>query len=617
MRSLLCLSLLFAGVPAFAELPKDVKDFLGAPPPRFEKAFLRPARDLKAAHKLLVDKKIDAALNKLLPLANGELGEHASFELAFLYRDKKQFSKSNAMAEKVLRNYPGTVYAERLRDLLEENECSEGLQAKGASAVPMLERCLWRQPWKAWGSLEPQANKLYEALKKAKDPMLDPFVAEWIQAMPASSALRQRIAREIPAQKLTALADLARFRSRSGNAPGVKAVFPDAELFDKAMKLALQENWKEANKSFREFLAEFPVSEHADRAQYWVARTEDKLGNSEEAKKIFTQILEDTPFTYYGLQAALYLKYDWSPTLAATSQLPDVKWQGALLSRQALSLWRLRALLENGLLDYAREEARFLTAARGNGAGVGQEDPKGALMMARLFQEAGFSIAAFSHAYAALSLDRSLISEASTRLIFPRFYSEEFSKASEASGVHPLLLASVAKQESAFIPNATSRADALGLLQLLPLTAKEVIPNVEREDLFKPEVNAKAGALYLQKLLVRFQGNIALALAGYNAGPTRAAQWQKDLAETAAFKKGFSADLFIDSIPFSETRKYVGNILRNYAWYKLLNKDGMISSVEELSTQWQKELKKEEINGPPSPTPTPSAPVSSDRTAGL
>ena len=118
--------------------------------------------------------------------------------------------------------------------------------------------------------------------------------------------------------------------------------------------------------------------------------------------------------------------------------------------------------------------------------------------------------------------------------------------------------------------------------------------------LFDPGANTKAGALYLYKLLDKYQGNIALALAAYNAGPNRVQQWLKDLDETPLMKDGFDPDAFIDAIPFSETRKYVGNILRNYAWYKILSREGTITSVQELIFQWQKTPKKAAIN--PAPT---------------
>lgn len=580
-------------------LSKDLEDFLGEPPPRFEQKFRKPARELKAALEQVHGKNIEAGLKKLQTLVNSELGEHASYELAFALRERKDFVRSTAQAEKILRGYPGSIYMERARELLENNECDLGLTAKGEEARHLLERCLWRASWKSWGELEPQATALYLRLKETKDPLLDPFVAELIQAMPAATALRQRIAKEIPNDKLESIALNARFRTKSPNAAGVKPISPDQELFDSGMKQVLNEEWSEANGIFRRFPAEFPQSEHWDRAQFWIARTEEKLGNKDEAKKRFEQILLDNPFTYYGLQALLYLKRDWSSVIPPSSGPISAKFTGTPLSRQALSLWRLRALLEAGVIDSAREEARFLFALKPGGSTLGQEDAKGALLMARLFGEAGHHMAAFSHAYAGFSLDPSLLNAETAAMVFPRPFTAEFKEASEKSGVHPSLLLSITKQESAFLANAISRSDALGLMQLLPNTAKEVVPGITREGLYEPGLNTKAGSLYIQKLLIRFDGNIALALAGYNAGPTRAAGWYKDLMMSPLMKQGFDPDAFIDAIPYSETRKYVANILRNFAWYKILAKEGTVTSIQELMFQWQK----------PSETPTSLPPI--------
>lgn len=575
-------------------MPKELEEFLGPPPAGFEKKFRKPALELKSAFQLVKEKKAEAALKKLQGLTSGELGEHAGFELARLHAERKDYAKSSAQLEKLLRDYPGSPYAERARDLLDQNECELGLARKGAEGEALLERCLWRAPWKTWAPLEAQASALYVRFKTEKSPLFEPFVAELIQALPASTELRRRIAKELSADKLDKLAALARFRSKSPTAAGVKQVSPDLDLFDSGMKLVQHEDWEEANTVFKRFPAEFPQSEHWERAQFWIARTEEKLGHKDEAKKRFEQILAENPFTYYGLQAAIHLKHDWAAALANGTHGPQAmkepaKLTGAMVTRQALSLWRLRALLEAGLTEVAREEARFLFQYKPGGSTLGQDDGRGALLLARLFAEAGYHLAAFSHAYAALSLEPSLLDSGSVGLIFPGVFSAEWKTAAEKTGVHPLLLASVAKQESAFIPNAISKADAFGLLQLLLPTAKEVATVASREDLFDPSLNAQAGALYLHKLLLRFEGNIAYALAAYNAGPTRMSGWLRDIVgNSPLLKQGFDPDVFIDSIPITETRKYVANILRNYAWYKLLAKDGAPSSIPELSFQWQK-----------------------------
>lgn len=597
---------------AASELPPELKAFLGAPPAAFEKNFGKPAKDLRAALDKLGSGKKDQAIKDLSRLSEkGEMAEHASYELAVALRDKKQFAKSTSLALRVAYEFPSTPYRTSLEDLIGKNDCDQGLAesktAKGpeksAQAAALLQRCLQRTPWRDWKDRENQIQALYEIFKSRKDPLLGPLIAEMIQALPPSSPLRVKLQKEVPDTELRTYANVARFRTKSSPPPGIKAIYPDQELFDKGMIEVLEGKWSSANELFKQVVSEFPNSQHQDRAHYWIARSEQALGNEEEAKSRYEQIYTDSPLSYYGLQSALRLKRDLSSFIVPAESTPE-SFKGSLFPRQALAVWRIRAMLESGLVDQARTEAKTLFSFKPGGFTFGQENPSGAALAALLFHTAGYSLAAFSHAYAAVSLEPKLLNTFTLDLIFPGSFQKQFDAAAELTGVHPLLLLSVAKQESAFIPDAISRANALGLMQLLLSTARDLEPKLSRDQLFDPAVNTKLGSRYLQKLLERFQGNIALALAGYNAGPSRASQWQKRMNEYEGMRKSFDIDTFIDTIPFAETRGYVASILRNYAWYKLLNKDGRIGSVEELAFQWQKN-KTENLTAPAQPIDPP------------
>lgn len=616
---------LFLTTLAFSSnLSPELRDFLGPSPAGFEKNFVKPAKQLRAAVELRTQEKSAAAIPALLPLAtHSEFAEHATFELALAYRAHQEFGKSTAQALRFGAEFPGSVYADRLPDLIRDNDCDAGLaESKKATgpksrthAAAMLERCLARISWKEWSKREEQVTELYKILARGKNDLLGAFVAEVIQALPAGSPLRAKIAKEIPDAKLNEYANLARYRAKNPNPAGVKATYPDADLFDQGMQAVLQEKWSDANTVFKKLAADFPQSERLDSANYWIARTEEKIGNAEAAKARYEQIYADSPLSYYGLQSGFRLKKDPLALVQAARPSPaqPLRLTGGVTTRQQRSLWRLRALLEAGLTDLAREEAKFFFQYRPSGAAFGQEDSLGALLTAKLFTAAGYPLAAFSHAYSAVSFNKDLFNNEALGLIFPRSFEKEFADAAAASGVHPLLLYSVAKQESAFIPNAVSRADALGLLQLLPSTAQEMKSDLVRTELFDPAVNSQLGGRYLRKLLDRFQGNIAVALAGYNAGPSRAQQWQKLWQESSLMRAGFDLDVFVDTIPFTETRKYVSSIFRNFAWYKLLENNGKIESLQELVNQWQNPPSKIENPTPP----TPSTPKNSDTSAPI
>lgn len=128
----------------------------------------------------------------------------------------------------------------------------------------------------------------------------------------------------------------------------------------------------------------------------------------------------------------------------------------------------------------------------------------------------------------------------------------------------PLLVLSLIRQESAFQENAQSRVGARGLMQIMPRTAKSISKRkVQAKDLYDPELNVRLGTSYIDMLLKRYDGNVFNVLAAYNAGALRVDEWKKRYPTDNAL-------LFMDLIPYRETREYVASILRNYYWYSHL-----------------------------------------------
>ncbi|MEQ8661574.1 MAG: transglycosylase SLT domain-containing protein [Gammaproteobacteria bacterium] len=129
----------------------------------------------------------------------------------------------------------------------------------------------------------------------------------------------------------------------------------------------------------------------------------------------------------------------------------------------------------------------------------------------------------------------------------------------------PARVMAVIRSESAFVIDARSPAGALGLMQLMPATAREMaqrtgIRLTRLEALYEPDVNIALGTAYLERMLARYGGNFAMAAAAYNAGPLRVRQWQNSSCT--------SADIWIDTIPFTETRRYVRRALFYAAVYE-------------------------------------------------
>ena len=149
---------------------------------------------------------------------------------------------------------------------------------------------------------------------------------------------------------------------------------------------------------------------------------------------------------------------------------------------------------------------------------------------------------------------------------FPMAFETSINSVSINSNVQPHLLFAIARQESAFEVHAVSRAGAAGLLQIMPQTAKSTamslnIPYKNSRQLFEIEKNLLIGSSYFKSLLERYDNNRILALASYNAGPDRVSTWLSRSSGKLTF------DLWIELIPFRETRSYVKSVLMYSAIY--------------------------------------------------
>lgn len=156
------------------------------------------------------------------------------------------------------------------------------------------------------------------------------------------------------------------------------------------------------------------------------------------------------------------------------------------------------------------------------------------------------------------------------RKLFPRQYEELVYKYSEKNDIDPLLVFSIIKTESNFKSNVTSYSGAIGLMQLMPETAEEILNDlgdeyIIKEQLYKPEENIKIGTKYYSYLIKKYE-NKELALAAYNAGIGNVNKW----IENGTLKNDGSD---IENIPFKETNNYVRKILRNYNIYQYLYKE--------------------------------------------
>lgn len=278
---------------------------------------------------------------------------------------------------------------------------------------------------------------------------------------------------------------------------------------------------------------------------YWRARALERLGKPDAARKAYQRASDCR--CYYGYMAAERLGEPHSvgtrPLKVAPEELEALRRLPALVRIE-----ELRALGRDA--DARREWSWFapqLPAARLDAAAL----------LAHRYGWPDRVIFALGRSGRVGDLE----------LRYPTPYAASVEREASRQGLDKILVYSLMRQESAFWPNARSRVGALGVMQLMPDTAKESarrlgLPEPSAGSLLKPMQNIRIGVGHLGELVRRYGGNWIYALAAYNAGHHRVVAWQP--------KNGaVPADVWIANIPFAETREYVQRIIvytRIYSW---------------------------------------------------
>lgn len=162
--------------------------------------------------------------------------------------------------------------------------------------------------------------------------------------------------------------------------------------------------------------------------------------------------------------------------------------------------------------------------------------------------------------------------------LYPRPYADDVRRVESREGLPAGIVHAVMRQESGFDVDVVSPANAVGLLQLLPTTAREIAKRsdvpFEEGSLVKAPVNVDLGARYLSLLVRMWKGSLPLAIASYNAGPSAVSRWLEHAGDT-------EVDFWVARIPYGETRTYVGRVMGNFARYRYL--ESGVAGVPELA----------------------------------
>lgn len=294
------------------------------------------------------------------------------------------------------------------------------------------------------------------------------------------------------------------------------------------------------------------------RWQYWKGRALEQLGNTSEAQQAYAKAATQREF--FAFSAADRLGQPYALNLSNTAVSEDLRRQVAALP----PVIRAEALLRINEPGLANSEWYGAAA---------QLDPELARGLADYALQRNWPARLVQTTIAAKQWD-------ALPWRFPEAYRDDFLSWGRSTGVDPYLLMAIARRESAYNPEALSPAGARGLMQLMPGTATQLSRQMGIADpgpygILDPALNIRFGSTYVHDMLNRYQGNRLAATASYNAGPGRVDRW---LANSNG-----EFDLFVESIPFRETRNYVQAVLAYRVIFESLVNNGNTQGVSLLT----------------------------------
>lgn len=315
----------------------------------------------------------------------------------------------------------------------------------------------------------------------------------------------------------------------------VEPASDDVRLLEARILVALREDdWATAWL----WLQNLPEEQYSSlRWEYWRARTLQVLGFQDIAEGLYTTLAQER--SYYGFLAADRLGHDYRleniPLDIESSELEN-------LVAELPGLQRAREFYALDRLGSARREWQTV---------IKELNPNQLKVAAKLAQGWGWH-------------DRAIFSLARTGywddldLRFPLEFRPQVESQASDRQLESAWVFAIMRQESAFVMDARSPVGALGLMQLMPRTARQVARGLKRRklqsrELLHPATNIRLGAAYLRQVLDQLQQHPVLATAAYNAGPYRVKGWLP--------LQAMSADIWVDSVPFKETRTYLRRVL--------------------------------------------------------
>jgi len=366
--------------------------------------------------------------------------------------------------------------------------------------------------------------------------------------------------------------------------------FADSAIWWKAWRRYTSGDYVNAEHTLQNLIDRYPRSFLANQARYWQARAAEKREAPSRAAVYYKLVLKKGPYTYYGhraaeriaaLESAADMRADDAvdtaspffeapsadgPPNAVDGDDDPPRWTDEL-KHMLSSEQTFKKILELVQLDMKTEAAAELWSLKD-----GTPGSRLALMeLSRVFFELGdyyHSLIIVLRGYEqALERPAPGMSDELWLLAYPQGFWESIVTYAGKFKQDPYFIAAIIKEESQFRADALSSAGARGLMQVMPATGEwaaqlNKLSGFNREKLFDSDTAINIGTWYVSQLMKRFNNDPLLVAAAYNAGPEAVQGW--------IAKNGYEGmrDQFVELIPYSETRRYVKKVLRNYAEYK-------------------------------------------------
>jgi soluble lytic murein transglycosylase len=556
----------------------------------------------------------DNAARNLTGVAIDELTEPQFVDLAGNLDKAGRQDLAASVRMRLLSDYPQGRFTEQTYELAKSavdalpSSDALALSKKLASqdhydeALDLLRRIAQRSP-KAVSSADYQAFRLralfnsrhYDDVlhqadaRKLKDPSLILLRARaaWRADEPkAFLAGLKRLERKFPRSSQAAEARILRAKYYTVDEPNLELAITNLEkgiqsagfgsegenLWTLGWTYVLAKRYDDALRTFDRYRKEFPDGDYLSNSLFWSAKIHEWQGQIDQRNAAFNALLVSYPYSYYSARAREILGQPLTAPLEIVNgnSFPNVDAEMAAIAEPRLESVRQLAWL--GLQRDATAEMKAVAAAH-------PDSPALAFRLADLYASSGEPFKAIG------VLQRSFrpfirhggagVPHRFWEILFPLKYWESIRTEAQRRQIDPYLIASIIRQESGFESTVVSNAGAVGIMQIMPEEAERIataagLQTPSRQQLFDPETNISIGvAEYAQKLTV-MHGTEILAIAAYNAGEDAVGKW---LAQ-APFD---DIDLFIESIPYNETRLYVKSVTRNRFEYRRIY-EGVVSS---------------------------------------